>query len=51
LVSLGYQLFLAPPMPGATESPMMKIMPLLIIAVAIGLFVYARAMEKRGVLR
>lgn len=51
LVSLGHQLFLAPPMPGAAESPMMKIMPLLIIAVAIGLFVYARAMEKRGVLR
>jgi hypothetical protein len=51
LLSLGYQLLLAPPMPGATESPAMKIMPLFIIAVAIGLFLYARAMEKRGVLR
>jgi len=51
LLSLGYQLLLAPPMPGATESPVMKIMPLFIIAVAVGLFLYARAMEKRGVLR
>src|SRR6476646_5074726 len=51
LLSLGYQLLMAPPMPGATESPAMKVMPLFIIAVAIGLFLYARAMEKRGVLR
>ena len=29
----------------------MKVMPLVIIAIAVALFLYARAMEKRGVLR
>ena len=38
VLSLGYQLLLAPPMPGATESPMMKVMPIVIIVIAIALF-------------
>jgi hypothetical protein len=50
VLSLGYQMTLAPPMPGA-EGPMAKLMPLVILAVAVALFLYARAMEKRGVLR
>jgi hypothetical protein len=51
LLSIGYQLVLAPPMPGASDSPMMKAMPVVIIIVAIALFYYARVMEKKGVLR
>jgi hypothetical protein len=51
VLSLGYQLALAPPMPGATETPMMKIMPAVILLIALALFLYARAMEKKGVLR
>lgn len=51
LISLGYQLVLAPPMPGATESPAMKAIPIFIIVIAVALFLYARAREKRGVLR
>ena len=51
LLSLGYQLMLAPPMPGASESAMMKVMPIVIIAIALALFLYARAMERKGVLR
>jgi hypothetical protein len=50
VLSLGYQLMLAPPMPGAADSPMMKIMPVVIIVIAAALFAYARAMEKRGVI-
>lgn len=51
VVSLGYQLLLAPPMPGAAESPMMKYMPIVILVIAVALFWYARTQEKRGVLR
>jgi hypothetical protein len=51
VLSLGYQIALAPPMPGATESPMMKIMPAVILVIAVALFLYARALEKKGVLR
>ena len=51
ILSIGYQLVLAPPMPGATESPMMKAMPAVILVIALALFLYARAMEKKGVLR
>ena len=50
VLGLGYQVALAPPLPGA-EGPMMTVMPYVIILVAVGLFLYARAMEKRGVLR
>jgi hypothetical protein len=51
ILSLGYQLLLAPPMPGATESPMMKAIPIVVIAIAVALFLYARAQEKKGLLR
>ena len=50
VLSLGYQLLLAPPLAGADDA-IYKIMPVVIILVALGLFVYARAMEKKGVLR
>ena len=50
ILGLGYQIVAAPPVPGP-ESPMMKIMPYVIIAVALGLFLYARAMQQKGVLR
>lgn len=50
ILSLGYQIALAPPMPGP-ESAMMKYIPYVIILIAVALFLYARAMEKRGVLR
>lgn len=50
LLSLGYQIALAPPLEGAT-SPMMSIMPYVIILITAFLAWYARAMEKRGVLR
>jgi hypothetical protein len=49
VLSLGYQLVLAPPLPGATTA-MSKTLPIIIIVVALGLFLYARAMEKKGVL-
>jgi len=49
VLGLGYQIALAPPLPGA-DTPMMKAMPYVIILVALGLFLYARAMEKKGVL-
>jgi hypothetical protein len=51
ILSIGYQLTLAPPMPGANDSPMMKAMPVVIIAIALFLFLYSRAMEKKGLLR
>jgi hypothetical protein len=50
VLGLGYQIVAAPPLPGA-ESAMMKVMPYVIIAVALGLFLYARAMQQKGVLR
>lgn len=49
-MGLGYQIAWAPPLPGA-EGPMVEIMPYVIILVAIGQFVYARAMAARGLLR
>ena len=51
VLSIGYQLALAPPMPGASGGAMMKAIPAVIIVVAVLLFYYARAMEKRGALR
>jgi hypothetical protein len=51
ILSLGYQIALAPPMPGAAESGMMKVMPYVIIAIAAFLAWYAWTMEKKGVLR
>ena len=49
VLGLGYQIALAPPLPGA-DTPLMKAMPYVIIAVALALLLYARAMEKKGVL-
>ena len=50
IVGLGYQIALAPPLPGA-EGFMVTGMPYVIIAVAAAFFVYARAMVAKGVLR
>lgn len=50
IVSLSYQLLGAPPLPGA-EGVAFQVMPLVIIAVAVALFLYARAMRAKGVLR
>ncbi|HUE79743.1 MAG TPA: hypothetical protein VMN38_08940 [Sphingomicrobium sp.] len=50
VLGLGYQIVSAPPLPGA-EGPMADAMPFVIIAIAAALFFYARAQEKKGVLR
>jgi hypothetical protein len=50
VVSLGYQLALAPPLPGA-EGFMVTVFPYIIMAVALALFLYARAQAAKGVLR
>ena len=50
VLGLGYQVVAAPPLPGA-EGAQYQIMPFVIIAVALGLFLYARAMRAKGVLR
>ncbi len=51
VLSLGYQIALAPPMPGAVESTFTKVMPYVIILIAAFLAWYAWTMEKKGVLR
>ena len=51
ILGLGYQAFAAPPLPGTEGNTMMMVMPFIIIAVAVGLFLYARAMAKAGLLR
>ncbi len=50
LLGLGYQIVAAPPLAGV-EGAMADIMPFVIILVALALFLYARAMKTRGVLR
>ncbi len=50
ICSLGYQLLAAPPLAGA-EGAMFNVMPLVIIAVAAALVIYAWAMRAKGVLR
>lgn len=50
ILGLGYQIVAAAPLPGA-EGPMFEVMPSVIIVIALALFLYARAMEKKGVLR
>ncbi len=50
IMSLGYQIALAPPLPGA-QGAMYRAMPYVIIAVSIVLFWYAWTEEKKGVLR
>ena len=50
VLGLGYQIVAAPPLEGA-HGPMMTVMPYVIILLALGLFLYARAMAKKGLLR
>ena len=50
VISLGYHIAIATPLPGM-EGGMNAVMPYVIIVVAIALFLYARAMDKKGVLR
>lgn len=50
LLGLGYQIVAAPPLAGM-EGAMFEVMPFVIILVALGLFLYARAMKAKGVLR
>jgi hypothetical protein len=49
-LGIGYQLVFAPPLPGADQG-MAALMPYVVIAVGVVLFIYARAMEQKGVLR
>jgi hypothetical protein len=49
VVGLGYQMVIAT-MPASMKAGMMGMMPIFIILVALGLFLYSRAMEKKGVL-
>ena len=50
VLGLGYQIVGAPPLAGA-DDPMSRAMPFVIILIAVALLLYARAMEKKGVLR
>jgi len=50
ILGLGYQIALARPLPGA-EGVMFEVVPYVIILIALALFLYARAQEKKGVLR
>ena len=51
LLGLGYQIIAAPPLPGTEGNAMMTVMPYVIIAIAIGLFLSGRAMSNKGLLR
>ena len=51
VLGLGYQIVAAPPLAGTEGDPMMTVMPYVIIAIALGLFLYARAMNQKGVLK
>ena len=51
IIGLGYQIAMAPPLPGTEGDPMMTVMPFVIIGVAVGLYLYARALAKRGMMR
>ena len=50
ILGLGYQIVAAPPLPGA-EGAMFKIMPYIIILIAVALLYYAHVQRKKGVLR
>ena len=47
-LSFGYQFLMAPPAPAGLDNPMI---PLIIVAIGVALFLYARTMRQRGVLR
>ena len=49
IISLGWQIAMAPPLAGATGA-MFTVMPYVIILITVGLFLYARAMAAKGVL-
>jgi len=51
VISLGWQMLADTNPPPGMDSSMNTVMPLIIIAVAAGLFLYARAMRAKGVLR
>ena len=51
LIGLGYQIAMAPPAPGGMDEGAGAVMPFVIIAVALALFLYARTMRSKGVLR
>ena len=50
VLGLGYQMLMAAPMPGA-GGMVAKMMPLVIIVIALALYLYARGLERKGVLR
>ncbi len=50
ILSIGYQLAAAPPLPGA-QGVMYEVMPYLIIIVGVALLAYSQAMVRRDVLR
>lgn len=50
VLSIGYQLALAPPLQGAGGTAY-KVMPWVIIVIGVALLAYSQAMAKRGVLR
>jgi hypothetical protein len=50
VLGLGYQIAGAPPLAGADDT-MSNVVPYIIIAIALALFLYARAQEKKAVLR
>jgi hypothetical protein len=50
VLSIGYQLALAPPLHGA-EGAAYKVMPWVIIVIGVALLAYSQAMAKRNVLR
>jgi hypothetical protein len=51
VLSFGYQYGAAPPMPGTAGQGAMAYMPLVIAVIGVALFLYARAMAAKGVLR
>ena len=51
LLGLGYQAVAAPPLTGMEGSGAAAVMPYVIIGAALALFLYARAMRAKGVLR
>lgn len=51
VLSFGYALFMAPPMPGQEQAGMMAYFPLVIVVVGVALFYYAYRQQQRGVLR
>ena len=50
ILGIGYQIAAAPPLRGA-EGAMFEIMPYVVIVIGVALFLYARAMRAKGLLR